>query len=541
VTDHASAVQHDPNEPRRGFLAWWHRTPLYYRIIGALILGVLTAMALSPAAMPAPALPFRRDYGALICASLALPSTLILRLLGALAPPLILIAVVQALMNARLEGKQTGRMVRLLVLNTVVAICLGLLVANVVQPGHWSKLQPKAEDATVAAVDPQYQRTLDVLATHGYTTELKKRAAPAVIGARLRAAREARGLTLEEAAQRSGVPAEQVGAIEGGRSEKGPTEGELADLARVYGITVANLVTPPRDMLAQFLENVPKSLVGPLSDNGSVLSVILIAVAFGLALRRVGDRPVTTVRELIAAAFDTLLVILHWIIDLVPIGVFGIVASIVGQKGFSDFRALGMFIVSVLAALCLQAVYYMTRIHFGSWVRIPRLLAGTRDAVVMAFSTASSTATMPVTYSCLRDNVGLREESASMGALVGSNFNNDGTALYEAMSALFIAQMIGMHLEIGQQLLVVLTSIIASVGAAGIPEAGLVTMTLVFTAVGLPTPFIALLLTVDWFLDRCRTAVNVMGDINVSCLLDGRNPSQASESAQAPVAAAAEV
>jgi DAACS family dicarboxylate/amino acid:cation (Na+ or H+) symporter len=109
-----------------------------------------------------------------------------------------------------------------------------------------------------------------------------------------------------------------------------------------------------------------------------------------------------------------------------------------------------------------------------------------------------------------------------MGALVGSNFNNDGTALYEAMAALFIAQLIGRHLTISQQMIVVLTAIIASVGAAGIPEAGLVTMTLVFSAVGLPIEYIALLLTVDWFLDRCRTTINVLGDVNVSCLLDGK-------------------
>src|SRR5205823_9627510 len=108
--------------------------------------------------------------------------------------------------------------------------------------------------------------------------------------------------------------------------------------------------------------------------------------------------------------------------------------------------------------------------------------------------------------------------------LVGTNFNNDGTALYEAMSALFVSQLIGMHLSLPQQLMVVLTSIIASVGAAGIPEAGLVTMTLVFSAVGLPTQYIAILLAVDWFLDRCRTAINVMGDMNVSCILDGRTP-----------------
>jgi DAACS family dicarboxylate/amino acid:cation (Na+ or H+) symporter len=214
---------------------------------------------------------------------------------------------------------------------------------------------------------------------------------------------------------------------------------------------------------------------------------------------------------------------LHWIIDVVPFAVFGIVASIVGVHGFGDFIALGGFVLAVLIALALQATYYLVRIRLGSWVRPRDLLRGTRDALLMAFSTGSSTATMPVTYSCLREKVGLREESASLGALVGANFNNDGTALYEAMSALFVSQLIGAHLSLGQQFLVVVTSVIASVGAAGIPEAGLVTMTMVFKAVDLPTEYIAMLLTVDWFLDRCRTTINVMGDLNVSCLLDGKH------------------
>jgi Na+/H+-dicarboxylate symporter len=149
------------------------------------------------------------------------------------------------------------------------------------------------------------------------------------------------------------------------------------------------------------------------------------------------------------------------------------------------------------------------------------VLRGMRDALVMAFSTASSTATMPITYACLREKVGLREQSASLGALVGANFNNDGTALYQAMAAIFVAQVTGHELSVTQQFLIVLTSIAASVGAAGIPEAGTVTMTLIFKAVGLDLTYIPILLTVDWFLDRCRTAINIMGDVNVSCLLDG--------------------
>src|SRR5262249_33641255 len=150
------------------------------------------------------------------------------------------------------------------------------------------------------------------------------------------------------------------------------------------------------------------------------------------------------------------------------------------------FAALGYFVVAVIVALLIQAFYYLIRVRLGSWVRPTQLLAGMKDALVMAFSTASSTVTMPVTYERLRWRVGLRERSASLGALVGSNFNNDGTALYEAMAALFVAQMLGIDLSLGQQIMVVLTSVVASVGAAGIPEAGLVTMTLVFAAVKLP-------------------------------------------------------
>src|SRR4029079_9068628 len=133
----------------------------------------------------------------------------------------------------------------------------------------------------------------------------------------------------------------------------------------------------------------------------------------------------------------------------------GIVASIVGTKGFGPFRSLGWFIVAVILALFVQACYYLLRIALSPWVRPLPLLAGVRDALVMAFSTASSTATMPVTYACLREKVGLRERSASLGALVGANFNNDGTALYEAMAALFISQMLHVELSIWQQFLVV--------------------------------------------------------------------------------------
>jgi Na+/H+-dicarboxylate symporter len=412
-----------------GIITRWHHTPLYLRIIGALILGVIFGFILGPRAE-----------------GLAMPSRLVLRLLSALAPALIFIAIVHALMTAELHGRTTMKMIGLLVLNTLVAICVGLLVANVIQPGR-----------------------------HG-------------------------ALAAQETATTDVKPAEPA-----------PTTASALD---------APLKQP--DILAEFLENVPKSLLGPLTDNGKVLGVIFFAVAFGIAFRKEKNAPIATLQDVVELILRAFITILHWIIDIIPFAIFGIVASIIGTKGLAAFHSLGVFVLSVLVALFLQATYYLARVRFGSWVKPLDLLRGGRDALVMAFSTASSTATMPVTYEALKNKVGLRDQSASMGSLVGANFNNDGTALYEAMSALFIAQMIGQDLSLAQQFMVVITSIIASVGAAGIPEAGLVTMTLVFTAVGLPVDRIPLLLTVDWFLDRCRTAINVMGDMNVSCLLDGK-------------------
>src|SRR3954447_25441359 len=401
----APSPSSDPPSGRR----WFPKLPLYVQIAIALALGVVAGLLLSPS--------WARKFN--------VPALIILRLLGAIAPPLILVAVARALITANVRGRLAGKMFFLLVLNTVVAILIGLLVANVIRPGKHAHL-----------------------------------------------------------------PAGEVPKLGG-------------------------------SPLEQLLDNVPSSLLRPLVEN-NVIGVIFIAVAFGLAARRLEPERIKKVVDALDIGFDLILIVLHWIIALVPLAVFCKVAYVVGTDGFKPFVALAWFIIAVIVALALQATYYLVRAKLSSWVPPTRLVAGTRDALAMAFSTASSTVTMPVTYACLREKVGLREESASLGALVGSNFNNDGTALYEAMCALFIAQMIGVHLSLTQQLLVVVTSIAASVGAAGIPEAGLVTMTLVFNAVHLPIGYIALLLPVDWFLDRCRTTINVLGDVNVSCLLDGR-------------------
>jgi Na+/H+-dicarboxylate symporter len=411
------------------------KIPLYLQIIAALIVAVITGMILG-AGHPI----FDKE----IINHLALPSTLILKALRTLATPLIFLAVIHTFLTAEIPRNSTRKLSILLITNTIVAIAIGLLVANVMRPGTFGKL---------------------AVASATTKTEIKQ--------------------------------------------------------------------LDPWSLLSDII---PDSVVKPLVDN-NVISLIFVALAFGIVLRAIKTEQVgrdvrdyIAIERVIGILFDAVIRILHWVIALVPLAVFGIVAKTIALQGFEPFKSLGYFVVAVLVALLLQASYYLTRVRFGSWVSPQRFIRGGSDALITAFSTASSTATMPITFEALIHKVGLRESSASLGALVGSNFNNDGTALYEAMSALFISQVLGQNLTLVQQVIVMLTSIVASVGAAGIPEAGLVTMTLVFTSVGLPTEYIAILITVDWFLDRCRTAINVMGDMTVSALVDGKVRQQPDES-----------
>jgi Na+/H+-dicarboxylate symporter len=408
-----------PAHAGRGLLGWWNRVPLYLRILVALVLGVVVGLVLGPNA-----------------GGLRQISNLVLQLLRALAVPLIMVAIVNSLLSARITGRTGRQLIQLLVTNMLVAVLIGLAVTNVLQPGRLAQLPPPAGQPEAKPLDPW--QTL------------------------------------------SGM--------------------------------------------------LPASVLGPLVDN-NIIPAIVIALAAGLALRTL-DRTVeagspaaqglAVTEQVLATAFQALLVMLHWILAIIPLAVFGVIASVVGTQGFAPFVALGAFVGAVLVALALMVVFYLVRVSLQSWVRPGAFLRGGFDALATAFSTASSAVTMPVTFECLTEEIGVRRESASLGVFVGSPFNHDGTALYEGMAALFISQAIGQHLDLPTQVLLVFLAMLAAEGAPGIPDAGLVTMLLVFSAVRLPVEYVPLLLTVDWFLDRCRTMVNVMGDLTVSSILDGR-------------------
>ncbi len=270
----------------------------------------------------------------------------------------------------------------------------------------------------------------------------------------------------------------------------------------------------------------PRNIVKPFLDN-AIITIVILAVLSGAALRRVkteqieaGEDGYRVVEAGVAALFRATEVVLSWVIAFVPVAVFGVVAKTVGKEGFASLGVLGWYVGVAVLGLALQVV-----VVYQAWVVLVArrslgwFWSGARDAVVYALGASSSLASLPVTLRCL-DRMGVSPQSARLAACVGTNLNNDGILLYEAMAVLFVAQYHGIHLDIGRQVLAAASCVIAGIGIAGVPEAGLISLALVLTTVGLPTEVLPLLLTVDWLLSRCRAATNVTSDILVAVLLD---------------------
>jgi Na+/H+-dicarboxylate symporter len=280
--------------------------------------------------------------------------------------------------------------------------------------------------------------------------------------------------------------------------------------------------------LEEIASYIPRTMLQPFTSS-NVIGVVILALVLGALLRRLRgpeDAPRHSVEPVVRAIeriYRWLVRVLWWIIRLVPLAVFGVLASIVGRVGLGVFSAVWIFLAAILVGLLFHAfVYY----PFVAWLvgkKSPRVYIGKgADAIMTAVSCNSSLATVPVTLRCL-ERMNVSPQSARLAACVGTNLNNDGVTLYEAMAALFLAQALGYELSMGHQLLIVVASIMAGIGVAGIPEAGLIVLPLVLSAAGLPNAVIAaaipLIMTVDWILARVRSGVNVMSDMLVAILL----------------------
>lgn len=287
----------------------------------------------------------------------------------------------------------------------------------------------------------------------------------------------------------------------------------------------SSAAAPHASLLAAMSELIPESIVEPFSKN-AVLTVVVLALIAGVALRSLrsqgsGD----ALEKIVSQMFEWLTTILHGVIQAVPLAILGVVAKVTGTSGFAVFKNLGSLVLVVSLGLAIHVFVYYTLVAWLVARRSPRVfLSAAREAQVVALGTGSSMASLPVTLRVLEEKLGVSKASARLAACVGTNFNNDGIMLYEVVAALFVADMSGIHLNAGQTFSLCLTSAAAAAGIAGVPEAGLITLSLVLTSVGLPVASLPILLTVDWMLGRMRAATNVTSDILVASLLDRFEP-----------------
>lgn len=279
-----------------------------------------------------------------------------------------------------------------------------------------------------------------------------------------------------------------------------------------------------RSPLQFFVDIVPVNVVDATSDNSNMLQVVFIAIILGIGIISIPVQKGKVLINFFDALNDVIIKIVDLIMKTAPYGVFALMATVIVDLAGDDLtqalvllRALGWYCIAVLVGLLLHVtIVYFSLFKLFSQMKLRSFLKAIRPAILLGFSTSSSAATLPVTMERVEKNLGVDEEVASFVLPVGATINMDGTSLYQAVAAVFIAQALGLDLTIFQQLTIVLTATLASIGAAGVPGAGIIMLVIVLQAVQVPVEGIGLILGVDRILDMARTAVNITGDAAVS-------------------------
>ncbi|MEE2832486.1 MAG: dicarboxylate/amino acid:cation symporter [Candidatus Latescibacterota bacterium] len=270
--------------------------------------------------------------------------------------------------------------------------------------------------------------------------------------------------------------------------------------------------SPWQALIRLVTDMVPTNPIASMAD-GNMLQVIVFALLFGVFITRIPDDLRQPLETFFQGAFAVMMRITHFVLAFAPLGIFALVARTVAVTGLEVFSGLGLYFVTVLLGLLFHAgVTLPIVLSVVGRMRPVGHAQAMSPALLTAFSTSSSSATLPLTMDSLERRGGVSNRVTSFVAPLGATVNMDGTALYECVAAVFIAQAYGVELSYVQQFLVVVTALLASIGAAGIPMAGLVMISVILTAVGLPLEGVGLILAVDRVLDMCRTTVNVWSD-----------------------------
>lgn len=421
--------------------------------------------------------------------------TIFIRLLKYIAVPLVLfsiIAGISSLTDISKLGRLGAKTLGLYLITTVIAVGVGLLLVNTVKPGSFLDYDqrvknriayekwvqetpgvPQPKDGRNFLTDPEYQSIVEEAMTAKELAEIE--------------------------AKDAGVEAKMEIAQE--KEEESP--------------------------LSFLVEMVPENIILAISDNGLMLQVIFFAIFFGICLALLPGETAKPVIDFINSINAVFLKMVDLVMQAAPYFVFALLAGVIAKMAdtpaevFEIFKGLGSYSVTLFAGLAFMVfVFYPLVITFFiKKLSYKEFFKNISPAQFLAFSTSSSAATLPVTMECIEDNMGVNRNISSFVLPIGATVNMDGTSLYQAVAVIFMAQMHLVDLSLGQQLTIVLTATLASIGAAATPSAGLVMMIIVLQSVGLNPAWIAIIFPVDRILDMCRTVVNVTGDATVSTLI----------------------
>lgn len=408
---------------------------LHWKIIIGMLLGVLTGLVLAPVSGGKTfIIDWIKPFGNIFISALKL-----------IAVPLIIASLIKGISDLK-DTSSLSKMGSLTIVSylatTVVAVCVGLGIANAIKPGSYLSENTRS----------------NLMANYIGSVDSKIKSAEA-------------------------------------QKETGPLQA-LEDI-------------------------VPSNIFDAARDNGKMLQVIFFSIFFGIAIILLPEEQTITVK----AFFDGINYIILKMIDLImkvsPFGVFALLASLVVEAPSADlFKALGIYAITVILGLLLMLVFYALIVKFISKESPITFFKAILPAQLFGFTTSSSAATLPITMECVEDNLKVSSKTASFVLPIGATINMDGTSVYQAVAALFIAQAFGLDLSFSVQMGIIATATLASIGSAAVPGAGMVMLVIVLSQAGIPEAGLALIFAIDRPLDMCRTMINITGDSAVSLLVD---------------------
>lgn len=457
------------------------KLPLHIKILFGLLAGIIYAFVSSSMGWNTFTINWIDPFG-----------TIFIRLLKFIAVPLVLFSIIGGVSNLKditKLGRLGGKTLLLYLLTTITAVGIGLLLVNVVKPGNFVEEGQRVKNR-IKYEQWADNNKIEILDGKNFTSNPKY--------------------------------ADVVSEVRNEGVEMTDEEKKVVE-SRMTSAKQNKNASP----LKFLVDIIPENIIFSISNNGLMLQVIFFAIFFGITLIMIPENKAKPVIDFINGVNEVFLKMVDLVMKAAPFFVFALLAGVIAKMAnspaevFEIFKGLGSYSLTLLAGLAfIVFVLYPNLVAmFTKTISYKQFFKNLSPAQFLAFSTSSSAATLPVTMECVEDNMGVSKNISSFVLPIGATVNMDGTSLYQAVAVVFLAQLHMVDLTIIQQLTIVLTATLASIGAAAVPSAGLVMMIIVLQSVGLNPAWIAIIFPVDRPLDMCRTVVNVTGDASVSTLI----------------------